>query len=178
MKYSLYSECYKPTEIKVLLIGEAPPPNGKSYFYAVPEKYPTRITSIENDTSLPATIFNHYFGRRPNDTNEYKQFLKCLQERGIFLIDIINENLVIKKRGLPFNQVNINKLVSTKNLNELKFRITKLITSDTKIIFLLPTGRPYIKRLREEFPNVSFVNWKCFRLDIHEAQDCKEKTSP
>ena len=65
---------------------------------------------------------------------EYKQFLKCLQERGVFLIDIINENLVIKKRGQPYNQVNIKKLISTKNLNDLKCRIKKLTKSDTKII--------------------------------------------
>jgi hypothetical protein len=54
---------YKPESIKVLLIGEAPAQNG-SYFYKVPEKYPTRNSSIEDDTSMPATIFNHYFGRR------------------------------------------------------------------------------------------------------------------
>lgn len=178
MKYSLYSECYKPSEIKVLLIAEAPPPDGKTYFYSIPVKYSIPKSKIEDDTSLRATIFNHYFGRRPNDTYEYKQFLKCLQERGVFLIDIINENLVIKKRGQPFNEVNIKKLVSTKNLNDLKSRIKKLTTSDTKIIFLLPTGRPYINELRKEFSNVSFVNWKCFRLDIHEAQECKDKTSP
>ena len=36
------------------------------------------------DTSLPAIIFNHYFGRRPKDIDEYKTFLDCLRQKGIF----------------------------------------------------------------------------------------------
>ena len=51
---------YKPESIKVLLIGEAPPPNETSYFYKVPDKYPSRNTTIENDTNSnppPMEIF-------------------------------------------------------------------------------------------------------------------------
>jgi hypothetical protein len=33
---------------------------------------------------LPATIFNHYFGRRPADTNEYRDLLLRLKELGVF----------------------------------------------------------------------------------------------
>jgi hypothetical protein len=66
----------------------------------MPEKYSIPKSKIEDDTSLRATIFNHYFGRRPNDRNEYLEFLICLKERAIFLIDIINEKLVIKKRSI------------------------------------------------------------------------------
>ena len=88
--YRRLSEDFKPDAIKVLLIGEAPPPNGKSYFYTIPEKYPTIKYSIEDDTSLPATIFNHYFGRRPLNEKEYEKFLCLLKEKGVFLIDIIH----------------------------------------------------------------------------------------
>jgi hypothetical protein len=35
--YEELANTYKPKEIKILLIGEDPPPNGKSYFYKVPE---------------------------------------------------------------------------------------------------------------------------------------------
>jgi hypothetical protein len=138
--YEIMAQNYFPNEVNILLIGEAPPQNG-SYFYKIPETYKP-VGNVANDSSLTATIFNHYFGTRPNDTEEYKQFLECLKERGVFLIDIINENLEIKKRGLPFNKDNIKKLVSLENLGGLKSRIKILTSSDTKIIFLLPTGRP------------------------------------
>lgn len=171
MEYKEIAKQYKPTIIKNLLIGEAPPPNGKNYFYKVPEKYPTRNTSIENDTSLPATIFNHYFGRRPKGLNEYRQFLECLKEAGIFLIDIINEPLEIRRKDKSLNQENIDKLISDDNLNELECRINSLTNNDTKVIFLLARTK-YLKSLRIKFPNYSFVTWKCFRLDITEAKDC------
>jgi len=174
MKYEELASTFKPQKTKILLIGEAPPPNGKSYFYAIPEKYPTRKYSIEDDTSLPATIFNHYFGRRPNNPEEYKHFLECLKERGIFLIDIINEPIEIRKKDRSLNQENIDKLISDNNLNELEIRINSLKNNDTKIIFLL-ARKKYLKSLRIKFPNYSFVTWKCFRLDISEAKNCEKK---
>lgn len=153
MKYEELAFKFKPTRIKTLLIGEAPPPNGQTYFYKIPDKYSIPNSKIEDDTSLRATIFNHYFGSRPIDIKEYETFLDCLKKRGVFLIDIINENLVISKRNQPLNKENINKLVSIENLLDLKNRISNLVTIETKVIFLLPSGRPYIKKLIEEFPN-------------------------
>jgi hypothetical protein len=55
---------------------------------------------------------------------------------------------------------------------------SSLVSTETKIIFLLPTGRPYVNKLMEKFISASFVRWKCFRLDIHEAEQCEKKTSP
>lgn len=173
MDYNKLSNKFKPDVINILLIGEAPPPNRKNYFYKVPEKYPTRKSSIEDDTSLPATIFNHYFGRRPNDTKEYEQFLECLKEKGVFLIDIINLPLEIRKKDKSLNQENIDKLISDENLNDLDKRINSLINNDKKVIFLLARTK-YLKKLKTKFPNYSFITWKCFRLDITEAKDCKK----
>lgn len=172
MDYKKLAAVYKPTEINILLIGEAPPPNQTNYFYKVPDKYPSRNTTIENDSSLPATIFNHYFGRRPNDPTEYEEFLKCFKERGIFLIDIINEPLVIRNKDKSLNLENIEKLISDNNLQDLESRIRELKKEDTKVIFLLARTK-YLKSLRFKFPNYSFVTWKCFRLDTTEAKDCK-----
>lgn len=174
MNYATIAKPYKPKCIKILLIGEAPPRNGKSYFYAVPEKYPTRNTSIENDSSLPATIFNHYFGRRPNDEIEYAQFLHSLKEKGIFLIDIINEPLEIRKKDKSINTDNIDILVSPKNLNDLINRINCLpITTETKIVFLM-ARKSYKKRLKDFLKNklvleLTFIAWKDFRMDTKES---------
>lgn len=178
MNILIQSNCFKPSKIQILLIGEAPPPNSDKHFYVVPQKYKPSKLTIDRDSSLPSTIFNHYFKRLPTDELEYEVFLKCLMNKGIFLIDIINERLEIKKWRQPVNQTSVSKLISNENLNDLKCRIKKLIQSDTKIIFLLPTGRPYVKKLREEFQDASFVNWKCFRLDTHEAEECEKETSP
>lgn len=173
MDYITLSNNFKPEVINILLIGEAPPPNGKNYFYKVPEIYPARKSSIEDDTSLPATIFNHYFGRRPEAPQEYEQFLKCLKERGIYLIDILNKPIVIRKKDGSLDQDNLKILLSEENLNELDCKIKSLTNADTKIIFLLARTK-YLKVLKNKFPNVSYITWKCFRLDISEAKDCKK----
>lgn len=170
MDYEKISKEYIPKpHIKTLLIGEAPPPNRRTYFYLKPDDYkPNR--AIEDDRSLPSTIFNHYFGRRPADSFEYEKFLKCLKKRGIFLIDIINEPLKIRaKKGLI--EENLEILLSPINLKKLQERIDKLTKNNSKVIFLLPRYN-YLKRLKELFPNASFIGWKCFRLDIREAKDC------
>ena len=100
MDYNTIAGKYKPVMIKILLIGEAPPPNQANYFYKVPDKYPTKKSTIENDSSLPATIFNHYFSRRPLNEKEYEKFLCLLKEKGVFLIDIIHKPLEIRRKDM------------------------------------------------------------------------------
>ena len=94
--YQKESVKYRPRVVRTLLIGEAPPANGKSYFY-VP--CPMKIgLSIENDRSLPATIFHHYFQERPTNIETYVTFLRRLQEAGIFLIDICDDPIRVQKQ--------------------------------------------------------------------------------
>lgn len=171
MNYHQLAQNYKPKKIDILLIGEAPPPNGTSYFYQIPPKYSLKNVSIEKDASLPATIFNHYFGRRPNDSVEYKKFLVCLEKRGIFLIDIINDPIRIReKNGL--NQANLNKLLSPLNLADLQKRIDTLSHENTEVIFLLARNK-YKKVLQISFRNVKqFIPWKNFRLDTSQVKTC------
>lgn len=94
--YFKESEKYKPANIKILLIGESPPPSGKSYFY-VPRAMSNR-RSISSDRSLPATIFYHYFMKRPETKEEYIQLLLKLKEVGVFLIDIYDEPIRIREK--------------------------------------------------------------------------------
>ena len=82
INYLRGSEIYRPDTIKTLLVGEAPPPNGESYFY-VPQN-PNNNRLVRDDRTLPATVFNHYFGRRPNDGKEYRAFLFRLKKGGYF----------------------------------------------------------------------------------------------
>ena len=67
INYLEISEAYRPEKIggkiNKLLVSEALPPNGESYFY-VPRPMSNNILA-HNDRSLPATIFCHYFKRRP-----------------------------------------------------------------------------------------------------------------
>ena len=92
--YFRESEKYRPEVIRTLLIGEAPPHLGRTYFY-VPQAMSVK-RSIENDTSLPATIFNHYFQDRPTTEDEYRAYLLQLKEHGVFLIDICSEPIRVR----------------------------------------------------------------------------------
>jgi len=169
--YENLANNYKPSLIKILLIGEAPPPSGKKYFYKVPENYfPSK--SIENDTSLPGTIFNHYFGKRPNNSLEYENFLEQLKENGIFLIDMINEPLKIRDRKLDngINMTNLEKLFSDHNLRNLKNKVNKLKNEETISIFLFARNYKKIYKdiLKDNFPDSEFIRWIDFRLNITE----------
>ena len=143
--------------IKTLLIGEAPPPNGKTYFY-IPKKLSLGRT-IEDDTSLPSTIFNHYFHKRPESIEEYEKFLMQLKDADIFLIDIINEPIPI--RG---NKENENYLIT--QIPQLKERIKSMdiYLDEGKWIFLLARNS-YKKYLNQEFPMAKKIRWKDFRLN-------------
>lgn len=169
--YESFSKKYKPDIVKILLIGEAPPPNGKSYFYKIPEKYPIRNYSIEDDATLPATIFNHYFGRRPNDPNEYESFLNCLKDKGVFFIDLFKEPE--KFRG---NKKNQEKIFTDDNIKHLEKEICSLGSDDSiKIIFLL--ARQYTKnhlnKLKSKFQHAAFIRWKDFRINVNENIEYK-----
>lgn len=72
--YFFESERYRPDVVIELLIAEAPPPSGTKYFY-VPKQM-INSKSIEKDTSLPATIFYHYFKCRPETEQEYADMLE------------------------------------------------------------------------------------------------------
>ena len=154
--YKKESKKYRPQLIKTLLIGEAPPPNQKTYFY-VPKKLSLGRT-IEDDTSLPSTIFNHYFHRRPENIEEYEEFLIQLKEDGIFLIDIIDEPIPI--RG---NKENENYLIT--QIPKLKDRMNSMNINvdEEKWIFLLARNS-YKKYLNNEYPKAKKIRWKDFRL--------------
>lgn len=147
---------YRPELIQTLLIGEAPPPSGKTYFY-VPKSLQLG-RSIENDTSLPSTIFNHYFYKRPESINEYEQFLQELKRNGIFLIDILDEPIRI--RGDKDNE---NYLIT--KIPELRYKIKTLgIDLDEKHWIFLLARNSYKKDLNKEFPLAKKIRWKDFRL--------------
>src|SRR4030095_113478 len=101
------SKQFKPDNINTLLIGEAPPPNGKTYFY-IPQKMSLKY-KIENYRSLPATIFYHYYQEIPETVERYKVLLKWLENDGIFLMDICDIPLKITDRKLP-GSINVNNL--------------------------------------------------------------------
>jgi hypothetical protein len=155
--YLTESEKYRPSVIERLLIGEAPPPSGKVYFYVPPERCTTGL-SIEEDTSLPATIFHHYFQQRPECKEEYEAFLRRLQEQGVFLIDICNE--AIKVRGCPDGVQRI--IDEIPNLRR-KMVVRGINVADKNMVFLLPR-KSYSKHLREAFPESRRLAWKEFRL--------------
>ena len=162
INYKNISEKYRPENIKTLLVGEAPPPSGKKYFY-LPDTIQKR--SRENNTSLPATIFYHYFDNIPNDKNEYEKLLRELQRIGVFLIDIIDEPLKIRDRNLKngINEKNLNYLISKIPKLRNKLAERKIDVEGSQIIFLLARTK-YKKYIIKEFPNSKIIRWKDFRM--------------
>lgn len=71
--YLIESKKFKPDKVTTLLIGEAPPPNERTYFYVPQEMNPNR--DIRSYSSLPATIFYHYFKTIPDTIEKYQSLL-------------------------------------------------------------------------------------------------------
>lgn len=175
INYFKESEKYKPANVKTLLISEAPPPSGKSYFY-VPRPM-SNNRPIRYDKSLPATIFYHYFQTRPETEEEYVQLLLKLQEMGIFLIDICDEPIRIRdKNGI--NKNNLNYLIAKIPSLRSKIRERGINIEDSDIIFLLPRQN-YIQHLKKEFPNAKYTRWIDFRMgnDITNHSSGRRKCS-
>jgi len=150
------SENYRPKTIKTLLVGEAPPSSGKTYFY-VPQAMSDKDL-IQNDSSLPATIFNHYFQKRPTTAEEYVNFLRLLQGKGIFLIDICDEP--IKVRNNPEGIQRIKREILELR-GKMKRRNINVAVED--IVFLL-ARKDYKKDIKREFPNSTYKTWIDFRM--------------
>jgi hypothetical protein len=155
--YLAESEKYRPSVIKTLLVGEAPPPSGTVYFY-VPRNMPTK-RPIEDDRNLPATIFNHYFGSRPGSKEEYIEFLFALKASGVFLVDICGEPVKVRdsKDGLQ-------RIIS--EVPHLASKLTQngIIVAQEAMVFLL-ARKSYESHIRREFPNASRFTWKEFRTN-------------
>jgi len=148
---------YQPSTIKTLLIGEAPPPNGKTYFYL--PKLMSLGKSVRDDTSLPATIFNHYFHKRPETLEQYKAYLNTLEMHGIYLIDIIDEPKRI--RG---NKENEEYLISKIPFLKEKIESRGLVIEEENWIFLLARNS-YKKHLKKHYPLSTKIRWIDFRMD-------------
>ncbi len=154
--YFLESEKYRPEEIRTLLVGEAPPPSGKDYFY-VPKPMDTSIP-IQDDRSLPATIFHHYFQQRPADMGAYINFLRRLQAKSIFLVDICDDP--IRVRG---SSEGLARIISDIPILRTKMGGREIHVPDRDIIFLLARNS-YRKHIRREFPSARIIRWIDFRM--------------
>ena len=168
INYLTESEKYRPKRILTLLVGEAPPPNRKTYFY-IPNAKPDKV-NIEKDRSLPATIFNHYFGKRPENDVEYRLFLRELQREGIFLIDICDEPL--KVRNSPEG---LQRIIDDIPMLRGKMKRREISVPDEDIVFLLAREN-YKKHLRKEFPISHMIRWIDFRMSPGQ-EDLFKRTS-
>jgi hypothetical protein len=151
------SEHYNPKEkITKLLIGECPPHNGNTYFYlpAVPVR----------EISMPSTIFQHYFDKKPQTIPEYQAFLEKLFHNGIFLMDICDEPLHIANRNFPgwVDPVQLEILKSHIPLLRQKIMSRGINIPDEQIIFL-PARNRYNTQIHQNFPASQIISWANFR---------------
>jgi len=154
MDYSQLAEDYKPHKINTLLVGEAPPQSGKSYFYS-----PTKSGKV-NEISLPSTVFKHYFGKLPQNRKEYLSFLDSLFDMGIWVIDITDKPVKVWKEKYVLDMDVIQEIINS--LPVLKNRIKDLEVDEKDVIFLA-ARRNYKKDIRKLFPASTVVEWSKFR---------------
>ena len=159
INYIIESEQYRPTKIKTLLVGEAPPSSGKKYFYG--PKQMSNVRPIIEDRSLPATIFGHYFQKRPTTKDEYIAFLLRLRAMGIFLIDICDDP--IKVRGCSEG---VQRIIDEIPRLREKMAAREIRVPDRGIVFLLARTN-YLEHIRREFPDSQYVRWIDFRCRRH-----------
>lgn len=157
INYKEESKKYRPIKISILLVGEAPPPSGKKYFY-VPTILRNHLPIIK-DSSLPATVFQHFFQKRPEGESEYIDMLKKLQAKGIFLIDLVDEP--IKVRNNPEGLLKVRTGVS--NFRK-KMQKLDIFIDDKNIIFLLARNN-YSAQIKAEFPESERISWIKFRMN-------------
>jgi hypothetical protein len=159
--YLAQSETYRPTVIKTLLVGEAPPASGATYFY-LPAVLRGR-RSIRENSSLPATIFHHYFGNLPDGTEEYAELLLRLKEQGIFLVDLLDSP--IKVRGSPEG---LRQVIEAIPILRAKLARRNIEVADENMVFLLARNS-YRAKIRQEFPRSQLVRWVDFRTTRADA---------
>lgn len=156
LNYKQIAEEYKPHKIKTLLIGEAPPPDGESYIYIPHVPVP--------ETSLPSTVFQHYFGKKPSTIEEYKAYLEKLCEHEIFVMDICDLPLRIRNDNFP-DRVDPQQLAVL--ISHIPLLYQKIISRGInipgeQIIFLMARNR-YYRQIRENFPKSKAFLWRDFR---------------
>jgi hypothetical protein len=156
LDYLRLSERYRPRTVTTLLVGEAPPPGGESYFYL-----PARLkmtADIRTNRSLPATIFYRYFKSLPRDPAEYESMLIDLKNNGVFLIDICDEPIKVRD-----NRAGLQRIKDEIPRLRRKMTERKLNVPDEAITFLL--ARPYYKQtLKAHFPVSTWIRWIDFRM--------------
>lgn len=157
--YLAAAEKYRPAVIRTLLVGEAPPPKGKTYFY-VPSAVSRLHIPIDQDTNLPSTIFHHYFQQRPCDIDEYHKFLVRLQDMGVFLVDLHDENIRVRK-----NDEGLQRIIESIPLLRQKLLDREIKVGEKDITFLLARNS-YRSKIRREFPDSKLIRWKDFRLTV------------
>jgi len=157
MDYKELSERYRPNKIKTLLVAEAPPQNGKTYFYLPVDKI--------SPGSLPGTVFIHYFGILPQGKDEYVYILNKLRRRGIWMIDITNipEKVWIDRKKWIKDDDAIQRIAN--QLPNLKQRILEMDVNEKDVIFLLARN-DYASKVNLLFPNSKRTTWSKFRSNV------------
>ena len=156
INYLAQSEKYRPEVIETLLIGEAPPPDRKTYFYL-----PTALRNnvpIDRNRKLPATIFHHYFKTLPVDEEKYHELLLKLKQLRVFLVDIVDKP--IRVRNSPDG---VRQIIEAIPKLRAKLEGRNIDIRDERIVFLL-ARKNYRKWIREAFPKSRLVPWKDFRM--------------
>ena len=124
---------FKPKKVKVLLIGESPPPEKWVFFYNC------------NSTLYFVTkeVFKKVLRKEELDDDE---FLEFFENKGFYLIDLYRRNDIWKKKNEKFVRKRPSERLIKKRLKELKNKIKEL-----KPKFIITIGTTYVSKVIEKF---------------------------
>jgi len=114
--------------------------------------------TVEEDNSLPASIFHHHFQTRPPTVEDYHNFLLELSHMGVFLLDICDDP--IRVRDCPEGE---KRVIAEIPLLRGKLAARRIVIPDAAITFLL-ARKGYARHIRLAFPDARRITWKDFRL--------------
>jgi len=96
-----------------------------------------------------------------------------LKERGIFLVDIIDEPIKVSDRSFYgwVNPGNLNKIIEGIDTFMDRLNQRGIEMEENRMIFLL-ARKHYERNIREVFPSSYRINWKDFRMKTKACPCC------
>jgi hypothetical protein len=131
------AERYRPSEIRLLLVAEAPPAALDRYFY---------FPDVTTQDSLFRYVARAVLGWEPTRQNK-RELLEALKGRGVFLIDLQEE----PRDGTPLGRYVPWLIERCRTLRPTRIILIKATVYDAAYIALLGAGLP-VSSVRVPFP--------------------------
>ena len=137
---------FRPEKVKVLLVGESPPPEEWKFFYNC------------NSDLYDATkeVFRRVLGRSDEEFDN-DEFLTFFESKGFYLVDLFQRKDIWKKKNGNFEKVKPSERLIKRRIKELK-----KIIDDLKPEHIVAIGSEYVSGLIRKYDKDLYrrIDWK------------------